>query len=92
MFAPNSRYAQCSTYTVTVPGGAVVTAVVPPLPAPVPLAGYYPRASGDRLDIIATKYFNAPTTFWRLCDANNAMVPGALAARALIGIPQGGST
>lgn len=92
MFAPNSRYVTCPIYTVPLPGGASVSAVELPLPAPVPLAGYYPRVSGDRLDIIATKYFNAPTTFWRLCDANNAMVPGALAARALIGIPRGGST
>jgi hypothetical protein len=92
MFAPNSRYANCTTYTVTLPNGQTVLAVTPPAPALLPLAGYHQRASGDRLDIVATRYFNAPTTFWRLCDANNALVPGALATRALIGIPQGGST
>ena len=50
--------------------------------------GYYPqpqRASG--LTCVAVQYLNAPTGFWRLCDANNAMVAGALAARPLIGDP-----
>ena len=90
MFAPNSRYVASATYAVTLPGGRTVTAVALPLPAPAPLAGYHPRAGGERLDLIAARYLNAPTGFWRLCDANNAMVPAALAARTLIGIPRSG--
>jgi hypothetical protein len=38
------------------------------------------------------QYLNAPSGFWRLCDANNAMLAGALAARAFIGIPAEGTT
>jgi len=38
------------------------------------------------------RFLNAPTGFWQLCDANNAMVAGALAARSLIGIPPGASS
>lgn len=90
MFTSDSRYVNQATYTVALPDGTQVTAVVPPPPQPGPLAGYYQRAGQGRLDLIAVQYLNAPTGFWRLCDANNSMVAGALAARALIGIPAGG--
>jgi hypothetical protein len=91
MFTPDSRYAGQPTYAVVLPDGSQATAVVPALPNPVPVAGYYRQAGQQRLDLVATAYLNAPAGFWRLCDANNAMVAGALAARALIGIPQGGN-
>lgn len=87
MFTPDSRYAGQPTYSVARPDGRQVTVVVPPAPNQVPLAGYYQRAGEGRLDLVAVQYLNAPTGFWRLCDANNSMVAGALAARALIGIP-----
>ena len=90
MFAPDSRYVSQPTYTVSLPDGTQVTAVVPPRPDPVPLAGYAQPSGRERLDLIAVQYLNAATGFWRLCDSNNAMVAGALAARALIGIPAGG--
>ncbi len=90
MFTPDSRYAIQPVYSVTLPDGTQVTAVVPPAPVPVPLAGYAVQA-GQRLDLVALQYLNAPTGFWRLCDANSAMVPAALAARPLIGIPQSGA-
>ena len=64
--------------------------MVPPLPDPAPLAGSAQLPSGERLDLVAVQYLNAPSGFWRLCDSNNSMVAGALAARALIGIPTGG--
>jgi hypothetical protein len=90
MFTPDSRYVNQPTHTVALPDGTQVTAVVPPLPNPVPLAGYHQRIGQQRLDLVAVQYLNAPTGFWRLCDANNSMVAGALATRALIGIPEGG--
>ena len=90
MFASDSRYAGQAVYTVTLPGGTQVTAVVPARPEPVPLAGYAQPPSRERLDLVAVRYLGAPGGFWRLCDANNAMLAGALAARALIGIPAGG--
>jgi hypothetical protein len=90
VFTSDSRYAAQPAYTVTLPGGTQVTAVVPPLPEPVPVAGYAQSPSRERLDLVAAQYLNAPSGFWRLCDANNAMHAGSLAARALIGIPDGG--
>jgi hypothetical protein len=91
MFTPDSRYLNQPTYSVALPDGSRVTAVVPALPRPVPLAGYHQRAGQERLDLLAARYLSAPTGFWRLCDANNSMVAAALAARALIGIPEGGA-
>ena len=91
MFTPDSRYVNQPTYTVALPDGSQVSAVVPALPNPVPLAGYHQRAGQERLDLLAVQYLNAPTAFWRLCDSNNSMVAAALAARALIGIPEGGA-
>jgi hypothetical protein len=87
MFQSNSRYFKLTTYTVTLPDGRVVTATRLPLPQPLPLAGFHRRTQGDRLDLLAARYLNDPTLFWRLCDANNDPVPDALAARPLIGIP-----
>jgi hypothetical protein len=65
----------------------VVTALVIPAPrSPAPI-GYHPRTAGDRLDLLAVRYLNDPTGFWRLCDTNNAPLADALEAGALIGIP-----
>jgi hypothetical protein len=93
VFTSDSRYADQATYTVTLPGGIQVTAVVPPQSQPpaqqVPLAGY--ARGGERLDLIAVQYLNAPSGFWRLCDANNAVLAGALAARPFVGIPATGT-
>jgi hypothetical protein len=90
MFTPDSRYVNQPTYTVTRPDGSQVTAVVPRLPVPVPLVGWYQQNGQTRLDLVALQYLAAPTGFWRLCDANSALLAGALQARTLIGIPQGG--
>lgn len=90
MFTPDSRYLSQPAYTAALPDGTQVTAVVPALPNPVPLVGYAQRAGLQRLDLVAARYLNAPTGFWRLCDSNNSMVAAALAARTLIGIPAGG--
>lgn len=87
MFAADSRYAKAATYTVALPGGRVVTAVKIPAPRTAVIAGYYPRPASERLDLVAVRFLNAPTGFWRLCDANNAPVAGALGACELIGIP-----
>ena len=89
MFYPNSRYAKSGIYTVTLNGKSVAVARLP-LPSPSPLLGYHQRLEGQRLDLIASHYLKDATAFWRLCDANGAMVPDALAARATIGIPAQG--
>jgi hypothetical protein len=89
-FSPDSRYFASTPYPVILPDGTTVAAIPPAVPTPGALLGFHQRTGGDRLDLIAVMYLNAPTGFWRLCDTNNAMVGGALAARPFIGIPQTG--
>ncbi len=91
MPTPASRYYNAATYQATTASGATVTALVIPGPRFPPPIGYHPSAGGDRLDLLAARYLNDPTGFWRLCDANNSLVAGALQSRALIGIPPVGS-
>jgi hypothetical protein len=88
MFFPGSRYIKMDTYTVAQADGRTVTAVKLPLPLDTPLVGYHRRLVEQRLDHIAAHYLGDVTAFWRLCDANDAVVPDALAAHELIGIPQ----
>jgi hypothetical protein len=91
MFAQDSRYVKLATYVVKLPSGQVVTAVrLWQSPAALALAGFHVRAAGDRLDLLAARYLQDPTLFWKLCDANGTPVPASLEARPLIGIPLGG--
>ena len=87
MFFKGSRYEKTGTYTVKKADGTEVQAVVFPLPVMNPLQGFHRRHEGQRLDVIASHYLSDATTFWRLCDANETVVPDALAARDLVGIP-----
>jgi hypothetical protein len=87
MFFPGSRYEKTGTYVVTLADRSTALVVRLPQPRPAALIGYHPRIEGDRLDLLAARYLADPTTFWRLCDADDAVVPGALEARSLIGIP-----
>lgn len=90
MFSSNSRYANAPTYTVTLRDGRRVTAVIFPSPSKARLLGYHQRLDGQRLDLIASHYLADATAFWRICDANNAVVPDALAAHEEVGIPEKG--
>jgi len=89
MFFPGSRYIKQAQYQTTLPDGTTVTAVVPPLPTSPQLIGYHARLQGQRLDLMANYYLNDATQFWTFCDANNAVVPDALATHAQIGVPKG---
>ncbi len=92
MFSAGSRYAAAGPpYQVTLPDGSQVLATPVPVRQPPPLLGYHPSTSSDRLDLLAFKYLDDATAFWRICDANDAMVAGTLAARPLIAIPASGS-
>ena len=90
-FPASSRYATAATYAARLPDGGVATALVLPAPRDPAPVGFHPRAVGDRLDLIAVRYLNDPTGFWRLCDANDSLVAGALERRALIAVPAVGS-
>lgn len=56
--------------------------------------GEHTVAQDERLDNITARYLIDPEQFWRLCDANNAMLPEELTKgigrRLIIPLPQGG--
>jgi hypothetical protein len=87
MFFPGSRYASLTPYSVTLANGATVVATRLPTPGVVAVLGYYRRKSGDRLDHVSARFLADATAFWRVCDANGAVSPDALAASDLIGVP-----
>jgi hypothetical protein len=91
MFFPGSRYLNQPTYTITQPDGTVLTAVVPPLPTSPTLLGYHTSKQSDRLDLLGNFYLQDATTFWKFCDANDAVVPDSLNTHALIAVPQKGT-
>jgi hypothetical protein len=91
MLFAGSRYLKTVSYTVTQPDGTVIAVLRTPLPGPAVIQGSFPRrGAGQRLDLIANYFLNDATATWQLCDASNAVVPDALAARDLIGIPPTG--
>jgi hypothetical protein len=90
MFFPGSRYERTGTYSVTKPNGVVVSVAKLPLPRTVAAVGFHRRLEGQRLDLIASAYLRDATAFWQLCDASDAVIPDALAARDLVGIPPRG--
>jgi hypothetical protein len=87
MIFPGSRYEKTGTFVQTRPDGTMIKSLRLPLPGPALVQGYYRRSDGQRLDLIANAFLKDATAFWRLCDANNAVVPDSLAARDLTGIP-----
>jgi hypothetical protein len=89
MFPTNSRYAPMAIYTITLADGTAVRVVRSPLPGAPLVLGYHRRLATQRLDSIAFHYLSDATAFWQLCDANNTMVPDALGAADLIGVPRG---
>lgn len=89
MFDRNSRYAKQPIYRTHTPDGREVAAISIPLPRTEAPAGLHRKVDGDRLDLLAARYLNDPTAFWRLCDLNGSEIPAALEAGPLIGIPKG---
>ncbi|MCC6368256.1 MAG: hypothetical protein IT165_32420 [Bryobacterales bacterium] len=87
MFFKGSRYQGMETYTITAADGRMIPVVKLPLPRTGGVIGYHARKEGQRLDHLAALYLKDATAFWKLCDANDAMVPDALAVQDLIGIP-----
>lgn len=90
MFDANSRYAKLAPYTVLDRRGRSVS-VVPAAPAPTQsLAGYHVRKDGQRLDLLAGRYLDDATAFWRICEIAGVMLPDALNVADEIPIPRRG--
>ncbi|MBX3251050.1 MAG: hypothetical protein KF901_27985 [Myxococcales bacterium] len=89
-FDRKSRYAHLTPTLGRDPLGREVAV----LPTPIePPAGTTPvarirRGEGQRLDHLAAAYLRDPTGFWRLCEANDAMLPDALAEVDELDLPE----
>ncbi len=88
MFSARSRYLGVVVDPVELDDGRSVVAVRFPMRHRPEVEGYHRRLQDQRLDHIAAHYLKDPTAFWRLCDANETISPGALAAREVVGVPR----
>lgn len=95
-FAPDSRYYGLPTARAVLADGREVVFVTRRLLPPT--AGFARLTTvrvvdGDRLDTLAAAHLGAASAWWRLADANAAMLPEALVAEAgralAITLPEG---
>jgi hypothetical protein len=87
MFDNSSRFANAATTTVTDRRGRSVTVVEPASPTRQTLAGYHLRKAETRLDVLAGRYLDESTAFWRIAELADVMVPEALTLQTEIPIP-----
>jgi hypothetical protein len=84
MFPATSRYNGIETAKLTPPEGGEIIYLrrrfLPPTEAMSALVEHT-VVQGDRLDNVTARYLGDPEQFWRLCDANGAMLPDELTVR-----------
>jgi hypothetical protein len=88
MFDEKSRYYKTTQYHVTDGRGRSVPVLVIPAAPLQAVQGYHLLKQGQRLDHLAAQYIKDPTGFWRICEANDVMLPEALSEQMEIAIPQ----
>lgn len=95
-FSSDSRYARSIPMRVTrrpqrPDEDGETREIIPPREVvPPPAVGLYRRSPGERLDHIAAAIYGDPSRYWRLCDANDALIPDAIAEREILHIPSRG--
>ena len=81
MFARGSRYETVAEAVYVDPAGReIVYKRLRLIPPPGVAVQGHLVARGDRLDLIAFRFYRDPEQFWRLCDGNTAMRPDDLVA------------
>jgi hypothetical protein len=94
MFAPNSRYAALETTSLTTPDGREIAYVrrrFLPRGKDLPKLAEATVEAYDRIDLLAARTLGDPESFWRICDANDAIAPAELieaGRRLTIPMPQ----
>ncbi len=81
MYPVTSRYHTVPTATWTSPAGREIVYLrrrFLPGAAQVVVLAEHSVVQGDRLDNVTALYLGDPEQFWRLCDANDAMLPAEL--------------
>ncbi len=88
----SSRHNTLATYqrTVETPGPTLTLYEPRPLPTTEQVLSHT-VAAGDRLDLLAQRYYGDPFQYWRIVDANPAPSPDDLMEPGtLLKIPRGG--
>jgi hypothetical protein len=83
LFAANSRYQGIPIAQFTTADGRTLAYLrrrFVPQPGQLTQVQQYTVTQGDRLDLIAARFFADPQLFWRICDANGALQPDELTA------------
>jgi hypothetical protein len=81
MFPPTSRYAGIPIAKWIDPARREVAYLrrrFVPQPESIVAPIEHAVVQGDRLDNVTARYLRDPEQFWRLCDANRAMIPDDL--------------
>lgn len=78
MFFKGSRYTGLETDTIIGADGSETAYIRVRMIREVRAVRQHIVVQGDRLDLLAHKYFNNPELFWLLCDVNKAMWPNQL--------------
>ena len=81
VFPPTSRYHGFETLKMLKPDGSEVLYLERrfiPQPETLHLLQEHTVTQGERLDNITAHYLSDPELFWRICDANRAMLPKSL--------------
>ena len=87
MFDDKSRYVGTTQYPVQDHRGrAVLVVATPPAPQQT-IMGYHLLKQGQRPDHLAALYLSNPAGFWRIAEANDAMLPETLSEQQTIAIP-----
>jgi hypothetical protein len=88
VFDDKSRYVRfANVYAAPDRRGRQVQALSPAFVPPQNKLGEHLRRDGQRLDHLANFYLSDPSGFWRIAEANGAILPDALALVRSIAIP-----
>jgi hypothetical protein len=87
MFDDTSRYKDVEQYDMTDKRGRTVKVVAVPKAPLQSILGFHLLKQGQRPDHLAGRYLNNAAGFWRIAEANDAMLPEALSEQAEIAIP-----
>jgi nucleoid-associated protein YgaU len=74
----SSRHQDLATYKAELGGGVEIELYVPRTAQPQERAFRHKVVAGDRLDLLAARYFGDPFQYWRIVDANPAFTPEQL--------------
>lgn len=78
MFFKGSRYEKVTTLTYLDPTGRLIAYKGVRYIAAAPATVGHQLVQGERLDLLAQRYYRDPERFWRICDANLATWPDDL--------------